>query len=141
MTNTEIITQAVKAAFPCAQLQKLAESIFGPEKLAAAAASYRVIDADGHPLSTDEAAAAVAAELVANQFHTFAEWKNLGFSVRKGQHAAVVCNLWRYTDKPGKAAQRRAAQTGQSVPESDPHFYMARSHLFHALQVQPLAAK
>lgn len=36
MTNNQIITQAVKTAFTPAQLQTLAESIFGAEKLTAA---------------------------------------------------------------------------------------------------------
>ena len=31
--------------------------------------------------------------------------RDRGYSVKKGQHAALVCNLWKYTDKPGKAAK------------------------------------
>lgn len=52
------------------------------------------------------------------------------------QIAALVCNLWKYTDKPGKAAKEAAAAAGQDAPETDPHFYMAKSHLFNALQVE-----
>ena len=74
--------------------------------------------------------------LAADTFHTFAEWKRMGYSVKKGQHAALVCNLWKYTDKPGKAAKEAAAAAGQDAPETDPHFYMAKSHLFNALQVE-----
>ena len=76
------------------------------------------------------------AMLAADTFHTFAEWKRMGYSVKKGQHAALVCNLWKYTDKPGKAAKEAAAAAGQDAPETDPHFYMAKSHLFNALQVE-----
>ena len=74
--------------------------------------------------------------LAADTFHTFAEWKRMGYSVKKGQHAALVCNLWKYTDKPGKAAKEAAAAAGQDAPETDPHFYVAKSHLFNALQVE-----
>lgn len=117
MTNNQIITQAVKAAFTPAQLQTLAESIFGADKLPAAD----------------------LAELVAGSFHTFAEWRNLGYCVRRGQHAPITCSLWRYTDRPGKAAAQAAAEAGEDA-QPDPHFYLARAHLFHALQVQPLGA-
>ena len=48
----------------------------------------------------------------------------------------LVCNLWKYTDKPGKAAKEAAAAAGQDAPETDPHFYVAKSHLFNALQVE-----
>ena len=47
-----------------------------------------------------------------------------------------MCNLWKYTDQPGKAAKEAAAAAGQDAPETDPHFYMAKSHLFNALQVE-----
>ena len=36
----------------------------------------------------------------------------------------------------GKAAKDAAAAAGQDAPETDPHFYMAKSHLFNALQVE-----
>ena len=36
----------------------------------------------------------------------------------------------------GKAAKEAAAAAGQDAPETDPHFYMAKSHLFNALQVE-----
>ena len=35
-----------------------------------------------------------------------------------------------------KAAKEAAAAAGQDAPETDPHFYMAKSHLFNALQVE-----
>ena len=76
------------------------------------------------------------AMLAADTFHTFAEWKRMGYSVKKGQHAALTCQLWKYTDKPGKAAREAAEAAGQDTPETDPHFYMTKAHLFHALQVE-----
>ena len=41
-----------------------------------------------------------------------------------------------YTDKPGKAVREAAEAAGKDAPETDPHFYMAKAHLFHALQVE-----
>ena len=74
--------------------------------------------------------------LAADQFHTFAEWKRMGYSVKNGAKSAITCQLWKYTDKPGKAAREAAEAAGKDAPETDPHFYMAKAHLFHALQVE-----
>ena len=86
---------------------------------------------------SDESAENIfSAMLAADTFHTFAEWKRMGYSVKKGQHAALTCQLWKYTDKPGKAAREAAEADGKDAPETDPHFYMTKAHLFHALQVE-----
>ena len=69
-------------------------------------------------------------------FHTFAEWGRMGYQVKAGEHALFVADLWKYTDKPGKAAREAAEAAGQDTPETDPHFYMTKAHLFHALQVE-----
>ena len=50
--------------------------------------------------------------------------------------SAITCQLWKYTDKPGKAVREAAEAAGKDAPETDPHFYMAKAHLFHALQVE-----
>ena len=36
----------------------------------------------------------------------------------------------------GKAAREAAEADGKDAPETDPHFYMTKAHLFHALQVE-----
>ena len=48
--------------------------------------------------------------------------------------------------KPGSATasyraavDEAAAAAGEDAPESDPHFYMAKAHLFHALQVEKIS--
>ena len=92
-------------------------------------------------ITVDEGSASPAediftAMLAADQFHTFAEWKRMGYSVKKGAKSAITCQLWKYTDKPGKAAREAAEAAGKDAPETDPHFYMAKAHLFHALQVE-----
>lgn len=133
MTNNEIIYETVRASFSAAQLEKLVNSTHTPEQISARRAAIKITVAEG----SDETPEGIFyATLAAETFHTFAEWKRMGYSVKKGQHAALVCNLWKYTDKPGKAAREAAAAAGEDAPEVDPHFYMAKSHLFHALQVE-----
>lgn len=133
MTNNEIIFETVRAAFTPAQLAELVQAVYSADQINARRDSVKVVlseDSDDTPESI------VDAMMAADTFHTFAEWKKLGYSVKKGQHAALVCNLWKYTEKPGKAARDAAAAAGEDAPESDPHFYMAKSHLFNRLQVE-----
>lgn len=134
MTNNEIIFEAVRSSFTPAQLAELVNAIYPAEKISARRASVTITVPEDSDASAEDYFTAM---LAAETFHTFAEWKRMGYSVKKGQHAALVCNLWKYTDKPGKATREAAAQAGQDAPESDPHFYMAKSHLFNALQVEP----
>lgn len=133
MTNNEIIFETVRSSFTPAQLAELVNAIYPAEKITARRANVTITIPEGSDANADDYFNAM---LAAETFHTFAEWKRMGFSVKKGQHAALVCNLWKYTDKPGKATREAAAQAGQDAPESDPHFYMAKAHLFNALQVE-----
>lgn len=133
MTNNEIIFETVRATFNPAQLSTLVSAIYTPAQITARRANFSAVLEEGSAETEDEI---FTAELAAQTFHTFSEWKRMGYSVKKGQHAALVVNLWKYTDKPGKAAKEAAAQAGQDAPETDPHFYMARSHLFNRLQVE-----
>ena len=135
MTNNEIIFETVKAAFTPAQLAQLVSATYTEEQVLARRGSVTItVDPESSENPEDIFTALPAAET----FHTFAEWKRMGYSVKKGQHAALVCNLWKYTEKPGKAAREAAAESGQDAPETDPHFYMARSHLFRRLQVEKI---
>lgn len=133
MTNNEIIFETVKATFSPAQLAQLVSATYTPEQISARRAGFSVVMDDSSAETADDI---FTAELAAESFHTFREWKHLGYSVKKGQHAAIVCNLWKYTDKPGKAAREAAAEAGEDPKECDPHFYKAKSHLFHCLQVE-----
>ena len=136
MTNNEIIFETVKATFTPAQLAQLVAATYTEEQVLARRGSVTItVD----PESSENPEDIFTALLAAETFHTFAEWKRMGYSVKKGQHAALVCNLWKYTEKPGKAAREAAAAAGEDAPESDPHFYMAKAHLFHALQVDKIS--
>ena len=143
MTNNEIIFENVRASFTPAQLAELVQATYTAEQLAArrAAVTITVDEGSADTITVDEGSADTAediftAMLAADQFHTFAEWKRMGYSVKKGAKSAITCQLWKYTDKPGKAVREAAEAAGKDAPETDPHFYMAKAHLFHALQVE-----
>lgn len=93
--------------------------------------------------NTKAEAQAIVAAKGCLPIHTFAEWKKAGYSVKRGEHAAITCDLWKYTERPGKAAKAaraEAAKAGQNGPDADapdPHYYMAKAHLFTREQVKP----
>jgi len=84
---------------------------------------------------TEQQAAAILMSGRALPIHTFIEWKRLGYSVKKGEKAALHVDLWNYTTKPSKAAREKAEAEGKEVSE-DPHYYLKLSHLFTLDQVQ-----
>ena len=95
-----------------------------------------------HGIYTKAEAQAIVAAKGCLPIHTFAEWKKAGYSVKRGEHAAITCDLWKYTERPGKAAKAaraEAAKAGQNGPDADapdPHYYMAKAHLFTLDQVK-----
>lgn len=87
--------------------------------------------------------AAQAAGLADTILHTFAEWKRLGYSVNKGEHAALSCTIWRA--KTGKPAQQDAAPKLQELaPDADGEvvsgYYKHLAHFFAASQVRRTGA-
>lgn len=69
-------------------------------------------------------------------FHTFQEWSRRGYHVKAGEKALFSADLWKYTDKPGKAARDAAAEAGEDAPEADGHYYKKLSYLFSFSQVE-----
>ena len=114
MTNNEIIFETVRNTFTPAQLAELVQATYTAEQIAARRAAVTITVDEG---SAESAENIFSAMLAADTFHTFAEWKRMGYSVKKGQHAALTCQLWKYTDKPGKAAREAAAHTLTSDAE------------------------
>ena len=74
-----------------------------------------------HGIYTKAEAQAIVAAKGCLPIHTFAEWKKAGYSVKRGEHAAITCDLWKYTERPGKAAKRprRGRQSRQNGPDAD----------------------
>lgn len=146
MTNNEIILEAVKTAFSAEQIHTMAAAHHSAEQLASMAAHIKTEpDKNGNTADPLQIAEAMA---VAGMFHTYNEWKQQGLQVRRGQKAALVVHLWRFTDKPS-AAQRKAmaeAKAAQAIGPAeqklvddhpnDPHYYKKLSYLFHRDQVE-----
>lgn len=86
-----------------------------------------------HGIYTKAEAQAIVAAKGCLPIHTFAEWKKAGYSVKRGEHAAITCDLWKYTERPGKAAKAaraEAAKAGQNGPDTPcfPHIQDVARH-------------
>lgn len=68
---------------------------------------------------------------IPEEIHTFAAWKELGFSVKKGEHAVTKLTIWKY--KPPKDED--------AVADPERHMFMKTAAFFKRSQVEPLAAK
>lgn len=67
--------------------------------------------------------------------HTFARWKDMGYSVRKGEKAIASFLIW-------KGAEKHATdKDGNELPETTVRMFMKRSSFFSAKQVEPLRAR
>ena len=66
----------------------------------------------------------------AEEIHTFAAWKALGYSVRKGEKAIDTFTIWKYP------SSKKKDQTEEEAQEADARCFMKLSHFFAAHQVQ-----
>lgn len=85
-------------------------------------------------LYTEDEAAAIIAKKGALPLHTYTEWQHMGYQVRYGERAVLVCDLWKHTNKPSKAARTAAEAEGRDLAD-DPHYYKTTARLFAAAQV------
>jgi len=90
----------------------------------------------------EEAAMMVGFEFDGNNLKTFAEWKKLGYSVKKGEKATLQVELWKpftkvATDEKGQTMIDE--KTGEQKTES--RFMLKLSHLFTSDQVKKMEAK
>ncbi len=69
-------------------------------------------------------------------FHTIPEWSRRGYHVKSGEKPFFICDLWKHTNKPGKAAEEAAEATGENAPETDPHFYKKLAYIYAFNQVE-----
>ena len=67
------------------------------------------------------------------ELYTFAAWKRLGFSVKKGEKSTHVVALWKYTEKKKDEDEEEKQIGGYCVTRN--------MHLFTREQVEPLKAK
>lgn len=79
------------------------------------------------------------------EIHTFQGWKNLGYSVKKGEKSSIKFPIWKHTTKMlktdtespelNKMNEQINAQGGQT------NMFMKLSSWFTAAQVEPIKAK
>lgn len=67
--------------------------------------------------------------------HTFAHWKQLGYCVRKGEHAAFSAIIWKYAKS--KRAQKVEDEDGEPQAGS---MFRKKAYFFTASQVDRMAA-
>lgn len=67
--------------------------------------------------------------------HTYKEWASRGYQVRKGEHAAMVCDIWRLKNK--KAT--RPMQDGEDKEIDESHFFKHKAFFFTDKQVERIA--
>lgn len=60
------------------------------------------------------------------ELHTFQAWKELGYSVKKGEHATVTTKLWK----------KRTKKDDEDEKEYDGNFYLCKAFLFSPKQVE-----
>ena len=64
----------------------------------------------------------------AEPIHTFARWKELGYTVRKGEHAVANFSIWKYTSKAKGKTEEEAQEDG--------YCFMKKAFWFSASQVE-----
>lgn len=109
MTNEMIIMEAQSALLKAGKIGTTGRTI-----------TVKVLDADGNEgyREIEEP----------EEIHTFARWKELGYSVKKGEHAVAKFPIW-------KAASRKA-KDGEEVEVANPAIFQKMVCFFSASQVE-----
>lgn len=67
---------------------------------------------------------------ITEEVHTFARWKQLGFKVKKGEHALFSTSLWKQT----KGRKSEDVEDGEEINIG--RCYLCKSYLFGRSQVE-----
>lgn len=81
---------------------------------------------------SEEEAAAYIMNGLRLPIHTFAEWKNNGYIVKKGEHAALTVSIW----KP-KTRKQKDEKTVDAKEENS-GFFLTTAYLFTKQQVEAI---
>ena len=100
MTNEQIITQA--------RLRLMNEGVIGTT-----GRTFSYTDAEGKVVEINEP----------EPIHTFAVWKGLGYTVKKGEHAVTALTIWKSVVKKGEE-------------EETTKMILKKAHFFSPAQVQ-----
>lgn len=63
----------------------------------------------------------------------FSEWKNLGYMVKKGEHAALTVSIW----KP-KTRKQKKDEKNVEANEENSGFFLTTAYLFTKQQVEAI---
>lgn len=66
--------------------------------------------------------------------HTFAKWNELGYKVKKGEHATICTKLW----KPKTNKVKKGNKT--VIEEDETRMYLCKAYLFTKEQVEYIGA-
>lgn len=69
--------------------------------------------------------------------HTFAAWKEMGFSVKKGEHAIAKFPVWKFVS----GTKSEVMDDGLELKEDYSKCIMKTAAFFAATQVEPIKAK
>lgn len=91
---------------------------------------------------TPEAFAAYTHQFGTPPLHTYQEWRRMGRQVKQGEHAVLICYLWKYDDGRRRADDAETAgRINRDADDADDagtgDFYKAKSHLFDVSQTEP----
>lgn len=74
---------------------------------------------------------------VTEDAHTYAHWHELGYQVRKGEHATFKAAIWKYAR--GKGAEADANEDGEKAAPG--RMFLKTAHFFTRSQVDPIATE
>lgn len=84
---------------------------------------------------SEEEAAAYIMNGLRLPIHTFAEWKNHGYMVKKGEHAALTVSIWK--PKTPKTRKKKDEKTVDAKEENS-GFFLTTAYLFTKQQVEAI---
>jgi hypothetical protein len=73
---------------------------------------------------------------VAEEVHTYARWKQLGYKVKSGEKALFSTRLWKIVNKSASTYAER-----EETAEVVHNMYMCKAYLFGKSQVEKVEAK
>lgn len=68
--------------------------------------------------------------------HTFQEWHNLGYMVKKGEKAKMTCKIWKYSSK--NLPKDNTQEQTQEEQQAQGHYYLTNAYFFTKEQVQKI---
>lgn len=74
---------------------------------------------------------------IPEEIHTFAHWKELGYSVRRGEKAIAKLNIWKCVTKKRMVTEEES----NTIEVDESSMFMKSSAFFAAHQVEPLKAR